>query len=163
MSTTIIRLKDHFDQALTKPVDLDDYVGDEWWQLSAAQAEVFGLELDDVPPLVSAWVLYESVANIAAHDFSASPLCVEVRAALAYIEQGVIDLGHWLRFAALLGIRDKKAFAWFYKAAFEIEGSWAAPPRPDDDLPMPRAAVLPKATHPAADDHSPGMDGPIPF
>lgn len=38
-------------KALSKPVDLDDYAGDEWWQLSPAQAEVFGLELEDIPSL----------------------------------------------------------------------------------------------------------------
>lgn len=110
-----------------------------------------------------AWALYEAVAHVAAHDFSGSPLCLEAREALPYVEQGVIDPGQWLPFSALLGIREKKAFAWLYKTTFEIETSWAAAPRPDDDLPMPRAAVLPKATHSPASDRSSDIDDLIPF
>lgn len=159
----IIKLKDHFDRALSKHVDLVDYIGNEWWQLTPAQAEVFGLEPEDMPPLVLAWVLYESVANVASHDFNGSPLCVDVRVALAYVEQGVIDPSQWLPFAGLLGIREKKAYAWFYKATFEIEWSWAAPPRLDDDMPMPRAAILPKPTHPPVSDLSSGIDDLVPF
>jgi hypothetical protein len=100
----IIKLKEHFDKALSKPVDLDTYVGNDWWQISPAEAEVFGLELEDVPPLVEAWQLYEAIADILCSDFWNSPLCIEARAALPFIENRVTAEGQWIRFAALLGI-----------------------------------------------------------
>lgn len=147
MDDAVVKLKEHFGMVLAAPVDLDGYMGDAWWQLTPAQAEVFGLELDDMPALVGAWVLYESIADVASHAFARSALCVELRVALPSIERGVIDPAQWREFASLLGIREKKAFAWFYKAAFEIEQSWAAPIREDDDTPMPRAAFLRSPTH----------------
>lgn len=162
MHATIIKLKDHFDRALSKRVDLETYSGNEWWQISPAQAEVFGLDLEDVPPLVEAWQLYEAIADVLYNDFHASALCAEAREALPFIERLACDPTQWQRFAALLGIRGEKAFAWFYKFHFGQEGTWVIR-RDDDDLPMPRAALLPKPTHPPVYDMRPGLDDGIPF
>jgi len=55
------------------------------------------------------------------------------------------------------------SLAWFYKAAFEVELSWVAPARVDDDLSTPRATVLPKPTHPSTDDRRIDPEDLIPF
>jgi len=160
--TAITKLKEHFDKAISKPVDLDIYLGDDWWQVSPAEAEVFGLELEDVPPLVEAWQLYEAIADILCSDFHASPLCIEARAALPFIEPRVTDERQWIRFAALLGIPSAKAFAWYYKFHFDMEDGGVIE-RDDDHVPMPRAAVLPKPTHPPVTDRCSDIDDCIPF
>lgn len=160
--SAIVKLKDHFDKALSKPIELEAYVGNDWWQISAAEAEVFRLELEDVPPLVEAWQLYEAIADILYSDFHGSSLCAESRAELPFIERLVCDPMQWQRFAGLLGIRGEKAFAWFYKVHFGQEGTWVIV-RDDDDMPMPRAATLPKPTHAAVSDGASDLDRLIPF
>lgn len=84
------------------------------------------------------------------------------REALPFIERLACDPVQWQRFAALLGIRGEKAFAWFYKFHFDQEGTWVIS-RDDDDLPMPRAALLPKPTHPPVYDMRSGLDDGILF
>jgi hypothetical protein len=152
MTTAVEELKRRFTDELAAIRSLHDYAGDDWWQLSAAEAEVFGLELDDMPALVSAWAMYEAVADIAYPEFPGAALCQRLRAELPFIQPRVSDLRAWEKFAALLGIRGAKAYAWFFKYDFGQENTWIIS-RPDDDLPMPRAAVAPRTV----------LDGDIPF
>lgn len=137
----IEQLKAMFAREMERPVDLTEFKGGEWWQLLDSEAEVFELELADMPALVAAWHLYEAVADMSHTEFHGTPLCIEVRAALPYIELGRTDVLQWEIFARLFGIGGRKARAWFYKFEFSMTrselDSWN-----DDDMPMPRAPVM---------------------
>ncbi len=135
--TAIEQMKAHFAKALAKPVDLASYEGFEWWQLDPAEGFIFGLDVADMPALVTAWDLFEAVADIAHTEFHNTPLCIEVRAALPFVKQGQLDAIQWEQFARVLGIRGRTARAWFYKFLFaeERDGGHSFT---DDDMPMPR-------------------------
>lgn len=136
----IDELKAHFAADLAAIHSLKSYEGDDWWQLTPAEAEVFGLELADMPALVSAWAMYEAIADIAYPEFPGAELCQRARVELGYIEPRNSDCAAWETFAASLGIRHGKAFAWFFKHHFGMENTWVIE-RPDDHVSMPRANI----------------------
>jgi len=147
----IKQLKAMFAREMKRPVDLTEFRGGEWWQLLDSEAEVFQLELADMPALVAAWDMFEAIADITHNDLHNSPLCIEARTALPYIEQGRTDALQWEMFARLFGIRGRTARAWFYKFQFSMArgglDSWN-----DDDMPMPRAPVMSPVYRPQLSD-----------
>lgn len=138
--TAVDELQILFKRRLVTSRALETYRGRDWWQLSDAQAEVFGIELEDMPALVLAWELYEAVADIAHNDFHRTELAQALRSELPWVEARTSAPDAWTRFAGLLGIRSGRAFQWFWKYHFEHENTWVVS-RPDDDLPMPRPSL----------------------
>lgn len=165
--SVVEQLKNRFQAKLAEPVDLARYDGHEWWQLHQAEAYVFSLDLFDIPPLVAAWELYDAISGAADNAFSDDPLCAQARIALASIippeQPDSYQRQQWIKFAALFGIRGRKANAWFHKFMFTLDREgvmiWS-----DDDMPMPRAVELPKPTHATATDTKPHeTDDDYPF
>lgn len=143
-------LQAHLRAALDPGLPLDRYSGPDWFQLTPAESEVFGLTLDELPALVAAFEMFEGIAAIADNDFAGTPLCTKAQSGLAFIRPGTRDLGAWTRFAGLLGIPSRLAFAWFWKHQFWLERQGLVS-RFDDDIAFP-ASPGPRSTPPADDE-----------
>ena len=136
--------------ALDPDLPPDRYCGPDWFQLTPAESEVFGLTLDELPALVAAFEMFEGIAAIADNHFAGTPLCAKAQSGLAFIRPGTRDLGAWTRFAGLLGIPSRLAFAWFWKHQFWLERQGLVS-RFDDDIAFP-ASPGPRSTPPADDE-----------
>jgi len=119
--TAFDELRESFTAAMEVAKPYDCYRGADWWQLSEAEEEVFGLRLDHMHALVLAWQWFTAVADIAHNDYHDSPLCLAVRAEADFIEPRCLDLPAWGRFAQLLGIPTALSFRWFWKEHFHAE------------------------------------------
>lgn len=142
-------LQTHFRAALDPGLPLDRYSGPDWFQLTRAESEVFGLALDELPALVAAFEMFQAIADIAHNDFARTPLCATAQSGLGFIQPGACDLGAWSRFAGLLGIPSRLAFAWFGKHQFWLERQGLIT-RFDDDIAFP-ASPAPRSPPPVDD------------
>lgn len=96
--------------------------GYDWFNLTAAEAEVFELELHDLPSLVAVWCAYEAVLAVC----DMMPISEELRAQflteqpwLADSQKGaIVDAVEFQRFAKLFGVSYRKAAAWYAKNNF---------------------------------------------
>lgn len=125
--TALDDLRAAFTRDLNKSGPVESYRGNDWWQLSEAEEEVFGIELEDVPALASAWSIYEGIADIAHNEFHDTDLSRTVQAAYPWIvaplwvDQRVNELETWQRFARMLGIPSRRGFQWYFKRHFDDE------------------------------------------
>lgn len=92
------------------------YRGIDWYQLTDAEIEVFGLAPENMPRLVAAHELYYCAVEIM---FEISKERVKsIRAELPWLSSGLTDGSEWSRFAALFGISNRQAHAFFCKYDF---------------------------------------------
>lgn len=92
--------------------------GNDWHLLSGAEADVFGLSLDDMPSLVSIWCAYEEIAGICDMLDLPADLLTELRADMSWIKPRESDDREFVRFAGLFGIPTRKAEAWYWRLYF---------------------------------------------
>lgn len=98
--------------------------GADWFELSAAEAEVFGLSLDHMPSLIAVWTAFEAVTDMASGGFEPydPALFAAVRAEHPWLEEARVkrtqEHTHFLRFAKLFGIPYRLAHAWYAKQDF---------------------------------------------
>ena len=55
----------------------DRYTGPDWWQLSAAEAEVFNIDRARFPVMCETWTAYERFKNLLDEDFYGPPAVIE--------------------------------------------------------------------------------------
>lgn len=134
-------LQAHVNTALMRGIHIEDFRGGDWWQLDEAEDHVFGLELAAMPLLVEVWSLFEAIADVAHNDFWGTPLCDAAMRALPFIKPRHLELEAWVRFAGMLCIPSRAAFAWYWKHHFWDERARLIT-RFDDDIALPwRAAA----------------------
>lgn len=96
--------------------------GHEWFNLSSAEAEVFNLELDDLPSLVAVWCAYEAVLSVCDMIEISDDLREAFFREQAWLDPyrsgPTIDVGSFQKFAALFGVPYRKSHAWFGKYDF---------------------------------------------
>lgn len=121
---TIAKLKAFIRADMETYANAGLHYGGEWWALSEAEAEVFGLSLDVVPSLLAIWCAFEASIDICypwTEDHSA--LFAEVRQALPWIGEKAalhqLDADDFVRFARLVDMPTRYAEAWFYKRHFQ--------------------------------------------
>lgn len=135
-------LRQKFTAEMSKgAIELGDYRGREWWQLSHAEESVFGIGLADMPALVIVWGWFAAVADIAHNDFHDAPLCLAMRSeAGGWIKRGHLDLEAWQRFAQMFAIPTALSFRWYWKQHFHFDNPQLVH-REDDDWPWPSDIV----------------------
>lgn len=96
--------------------------GHDWHFLSPAEAEVFRLELHDLPSLVTVWTAYETVLEICDMLDVPADIAAGVRAEHPWLEERrastVIDVVDFQKFAKLFGVPYRKSQAWYAKHDF---------------------------------------------
>lgn len=138
-------LQAHFRAALDPA--LDRYSGPDWFQLTRAESEVFGLALDELPALVAASRCSRPSRISPTADFARTPLCAAAQRPCLHPARSAS--GAWSRFAGLLGIPSRLAFAWFWKHQFWLERQGLIT-RFDDDIAFP-ASPAPRSPPPVDD------------
>ena len=94
----------------------ESFRGNDWWQLSDAEQEVFGLELSQMGLLVTVYDAYEGVVGISHNDFYAhKELCAGVRAALPWLTTDTGSENEFRKFADLFAIAQDKAHCIYHK------------------------------------------------
>lgn len=95
------------------------YVGGDWWQVSAAESEVFGLEAADMPRLSTVYDAYEQVLDLGSCALPVDDTdCEAIRKAMPWLRVGTIDDGDFGRFAQAFDVLPKKAHGMFWKMMF---------------------------------------------
>lgn len=114
--------------------------GREWWQLTRAEAWAFALTLEDMPHIVPVYHAYHAVLDIVCDELAASEACAQARTACSWLSQGAVERREWLRFAALFGVPNRKAAAFFAKIEWlEVRaGLVTYQDEIADDLPFPK-------------------------
>jgi hypothetical protein len=133
--------------------------GHDWFNLTPAEAEVFGLDLHDMASLVAVWTAYEEVLRIISPVLNIpEDIAAGVRAEHSWLAEtfnpdittpSVIDTVQFQKFAKLFGVPFRKSAAWWSKHQFwyvrsgvtryvdDEETARAQPPYPfDDDIPF---------------------------
>jgi len=130
--------------------------GHDWFNLTRAEADVFGLELHDLPSLVAVWTAYEAVLDISnvlavPPDVAAGVLAEHPWLAARASAGGslaTICMEDFQNFAKLFGVPFRKSHAWYTKheydgirarlITFKDEYSPQRPhaPQLDDDIPF---------------------------
>jgi hypothetical protein len=113
----------------------DHLKGDDWFQVSAAEQAVFGLDPETMAQVVVAFDAYLAIADIALNAFHDTALCQDARKAFPWIVKGQSDAEAFRRFAGLVGVSNRQAEAFYWKHAFwEVrEGLVSFWDEPDDD------------------------------
>ena len=91
----------------------EKYCGYNWYQVSEEESEVFGLCPADMPKLAAVHELYFCAVEVAFVQPEAEVR--SIRAELPWLSSVVVDKGEWLQFAALFGISNRQAYAFFCK------------------------------------------------
>ena len=94
----------------------EEFYGHDWWQITAAEVEVFEIDLVDMPRLVGCWSAYEEVTEMAISGLFSKKVLAAARAELPWAKP--YDLFQFQRFAALVGVSQRNADAFFYKYQF---------------------------------------------
>lgn len=104
------------EEFLQMPCDLKKYCGPDWYQLSEAEAEVFGLLPEQMPKLVAVHELYFDAVDITTiHEIERID---SLRKELPWLTQGMNDQSEWQRFAALFEISSREAHAYWHMHSF---------------------------------------------
>lgn len=94
----------------------ETYSGEDWYQLSHAEEEVFQLKLEDMPRLVAVHELYYDAVRITSQI--PEERVDAIREELPWLSDCVVCEGEWQRFAALFGISSRQAGAFCEKYHF---------------------------------------------
>ena len=128
--------------------------GRDWFNLSPAEAEVFGLELHDLPSLVAVWTAYEAVLEICDMLDVPADIAAGVRAEHPWLEERrastVIDVVDFQKFSKLFGVPYRKSQAWYAKHDFWCTRSG-----------ITRFADEPQAAPAASKETAPGRAAPL--
>ncbi|SNY93884.1 hypothetical protein SAMN04515647_4205 [Cohaesibacter sp. ES.047] len=127
-ATDRMRLHFYQQQQALAGVDPASYRGDDWYQLSASEEQVFGLTLQDMPGLAALWDCFELVLGLIEPGDGATGLTRDVIL-------GVRQENEWLggaanqtvplvsselftQFASCFGVSNRLAHAFYYKYEF---------------------------------------------
>lgn len=108
------RAKRHIDYQIAEFGIPDRYRGPDWWQLSEAEEDVFGLVLEDMPRLLEVWVLYEDAIDITSYVRDTS-IITEIREVCDWLTPLLVDRAEWTRFSKLFGVPRRLAEAYYDK------------------------------------------------
>lgn len=101
-----------------KAQGLDSLKGDDWWQLSEAEQQVFGLDLSEMSLLITVYDAYEGVIGVSHNDFHANAdLCARLRVALPWLSKYSGSEQEFRKFADLFGVAQDKAHCIYQKIA----------------------------------------------
>ncbi|NOY42775.1 MAG: hypothetical protein GXP26_13195 [Planctomycetes bacterium] len=104
------------EEELRRPFDREKYCGPDWYQVSDAETEVFGLLPEQMPTLVAVHELYFDAVDITTiHE---KDRIDSLRKELPWLTQRMNDQSEWQRFAALFGISSREAHAYWSKYSF---------------------------------------------
>ena len=96
--------------------------GHDWCDLSQQEALIFSLDPDDLKTLVPVWCAYEVILDICDMIDIPPDIVRGFRTENPWIEEhckeNMMAHADFIKFAALFGIEERKAFAWFYKCIF---------------------------------------------
>ena len=104
------------EEELQRPFDLEKFCGPDWYQLSEAETEVFGLLPEQMLKLTAVHELYFDAVDITTvHERDRID---SLRKELSWLTQDIADQSEWQRFAALFGISNRQAHAYWSKYGF---------------------------------------------
>ncbi len=93
--------------------------GTDWYHLTDAEAEVFELDHDDMPRLVTVFLAYEEIVNMREGAFPIDdPLRQAVLAALPWLTPDTRCDIEFERFACLFQVSSRQAHGFFWKVFF---------------------------------------------
>jgi len=104
------------EEELLAPFDLEKYCGPDWYQVSEAETEVFGLLPEEMPKLAAVRELYFDAVGITTSREKGR--IDSLRKELPWLTQRANDESEWLRFAALFGMSNRQAHAFWSKHRF---------------------------------------------
>lgn len=95
---------------------IDKYKGNEWFQLTEAEREVFGLEYEDMRELAAVHTLYFCMIGISTEIEQTR--IDNLKKELPWLTEMTTDPKEWRGFASVFGVSHRKAEAFFYKYEF---------------------------------------------
>lgn len=101
--------------------DPGEFEGDDWFQLSAAEEEVFGIERQRFPRMLVAWQFYQALLGVvAAADHELDERVVEAeRKNWPDLVEGELSNEQFQRVAAkVAGLSNREAYAMYMKTYF---------------------------------------------
>ena len=101
---------------LETPFLIDKYKGNEWFQLTEAEREVFSLEYEDMRELEAVYTLYFCIIGISIEIEQARIDSLKKELPWLFDITGCPD--EWRDFASVFGVSNRKADAFFYKYEF---------------------------------------------
>jgi hypothetical protein len=117
-----VTLKEEIERAVRareKMVERGDYTGDDWYRLTAAEGQVFGIDRGRWPRMVTAWELYEDLIDIVDPPHFDARLIEAERRKWQKLRLGVTDVRVFMDIAvAAARLTEKEAHAMFYKVEF---------------------------------------------
>ena len=120
MTTTEDRLREWIDRKAQQleAGGVEHLKGDNWFQASPAEQEVFQLDPLNMARVIAVFDAYLEIADIAVKGSHGIPFCEEVRKAFPWIEQGRTAEDTFRRLAGLFGVSNRQASAFYWKHAF---------------------------------------------
>ncbi|ORU94931.1 MAG: hypothetical protein A6F70_10295 [Cycloclasticus sp. symbiont of Bathymodiolus heckerae] len=112
----IAKEQEQLEEYLKTPFQIEKYKGNAWFQLSEAEREVFALEYEDMRELAAVHTLYFCAIGIS-EEIETSRID-SLKKELPWLTEMMTDPQEWKKFAALFGIPNRKAAAFFYKHEF---------------------------------------------
>lgn len=108
--------QEQLEEYLKSSFQIEKYKGNAWFQLSEAEREVFGLEYEDMRELAAVHTLYFCAIGIS-EEIDPSRID-SLKKELPWLTEMTTDPKEWRKFAALFGISNRKAEAFFCKHEF---------------------------------------------
>lgn len=99
-------------------IGVDAFIGYDWFEVSPPEISVFDLKPGEMPRLIPIVEAYEGIAGTTHNDFHDTAPCEEARAALPWVSDNTDELGAFMRFCALFGVRKRKSYALYFKMRF---------------------------------------------
>lgn len=104
------------EEELQRPCDMEKYCGPDWYQVNEAETKVFELLPEQMPRLSAIHQLYFDAVDITSVHEKAR--IDSLRQELPWLTQRMNDESEWQRFAALFGISNRQAHAYWNKYHF---------------------------------------------
>ncbi|WP_319529064.1 hypothetical protein [uncultured Cohaesibacter sp.] len=117
----------HVKQQQLASVDLAGYRGDEWFQVTDAEEQVFGLGPDDMPAMAVLWDWFELMLGLVEPYEGCGlteDLIRDVRKELDWLEEllrepvPTVSSELFTKFASYFGVTNRKAHAFYCKYEF---------------------------------------------
>ena len=118
---TIHHLSELINAEITRRIDDPSlsFRGRDWYQLTDAEAEVFELDHDEMPRLMSVYLAYEEIVDMTMGAFPIEdPLKQDVLAALPWLTPDTRCEIEFERFARLFQVSSRQAHGFFWKVYF---------------------------------------------
>jgi len=113
---SVAKERKDLEKFLQEETDLAKYDGWQWYQLSAEEARIFDLKIEEMPKLSTVFDLYFGAIRVGSS--LSEQRCASLRQELDWLKKCSPSEGEWQRFAALFGVSNRQADAFYCKHNF---------------------------------------------